>query len=57
VDEFPFENPVMVGVAATNRPHIQNLEEISVVEMGGKEMVKIPKLQVWLYRISPRLSE
>jgi len=52
VDEFPFENPVMVGVAATNRPHIQNLEEISVVEMGGKEMVKIPILLLgrWMHR-------
>jgi hypothetical protein len=39
-----FPNPVIVGIAATNRPHIMGLQPVSVIDRDGKQMVKVPLL-------------
>jgi len=37
-----WDNPVITGLALTNRPHIGNLDPISFVEENGKKLLKIP---------------
>ena len=52
VQEVPFENPVMTGIGATNRPHLMGLDEVSIVRQGDQEMLKIPILLLgkWMHR-------
>lgn len=45
------KNPVILGVAATNRPHVRLREHpISIVEVDGKKMVRVPFMVKGRYR-------
>ena len=50
-EEVLFKNPIMTGIGATNRPHIQGLEKVSTVEKDGEKLLKIPILVLgrWLH--------
>lgn len=50
--EMPFPNPVMVGIAATNRPHITGLDRPTLIERDGERKVKIPFLILgrWMHK-------
>ena len=52
IKEVPFENPVMTGVAATNRPHIMGLQPISTYDKDGETWAKVPILVLgrWLHK-------
>ena len=49
--EVPFDNPVMTGVGATNRPHIMGLQPISMFDKDGEKWAKVPILVLgrWLH--------
>lgn len=49
--ELGMKNPVILGVAATNRPHVRLREHpMSIVEIDGKKMVRVPFMVKGKYR-------
>lgn len=49
--ESGMNNPVILGIAATNRPHVRLREHpMSVVEKNGKKMVRVPFMVKGKYR-------